>query len=283
MRSANRIHASSIFRPPACSRLKGPKCPTLSSWQCKTQSARLRKEDSMAVANPKQQSTTLQHVGSYTRKERSGDKPPFGDSIYLQDDGTYSLSHISTSFRDEGTYKITPTSTEPEWISASRISEGDIIEFTPSNTATGHPPGKCLFLKPPGSLRLKDGRIIEPDGVEWTNLEAILADNEALTQRMNKRSSAAAAPACPGVEMMGLYKNEIFDQAMGGGVVEWIAKIRNNTSITKLVGFGWIDANGQQQRAQVQLRGGEIASPRVDMTQAKYIAPVKNLRVLSCE
>jgi hypothetical protein len=82
---------------------------------------------------------------------------------------------------------------------------------------------------------------------------------------------------------MGLYKNEIFSREMGGGVVEWLAKIRNNTGVTKIVNFGWRDVNGQQQTSQVQIRGGEIASPRLDMTQARVIPPISEVQVLSCQ
>jgi hypothetical protein len=98
-------------------------------------------------------------------------------------------------------------------------------------------------------------------------------------------SNAAPTPgnACSGIENMGLYKNEIFDRAMGGGVVEWLVKIRNNTSVTKIVSVGWRDSNGQQKRTQVQLRGGDIASPRLDLTPARLVAPVADIRVLSCQ
>lgn len=101
-------------------------------------------------------------------------------------------------------------------------------------------------------------------------------------------SSAHAGPTapmdpCAGVELMGLYKNEIFDRAMGGGVVEWLAKIRNNNAATRIVVFGWRDSEGQQRKAQVEVGGGQIVTPRVDMTQARYIAPVANLNILSCE
>ena len=81
---------------------------------------------------------------------------------------------------------------------------------------------------------------------------------------------------------MGFFQNEIFDRAMGGGIVEWLAKIRNNTSVTKIVVFGWIDSYGQQKNSQIQIRGGDIASVRVDLTQARFIAPVRDLRLVSC-
>lgn len=99
------------------------------------------------------------------------------------------------------------------------------------------------------------------------------------------KSVVAPAPqnGCAGIEMMGLFKNEIFDRAMGGGITEWLVKIRNNTAVTKIVIFGWRDQYGQEQTSQVQIRGGEIASPRVDMTQARYIAPTTNVKLVSCQ
>ena len=87
----------------------------------------------------------------------------------------------------------------------------------------------------------------------------------------------------PGIELMGLYKNEAIDRAIGGGIVEWLAKVRNNTGVTKIVVIGWRDVNGQQRSGQVQIRGGDIASLRLDMTQARVIPPVADLRILSVE
>lgn len=113
------------------------------------------------------------------------------------------------------------------------------------------------------------------------------ARDEALAKQLEKErreaEAARLAAECPGIELMGLYKNEIFERAMGGGVVEWLAKVRNNSSITKIVVIGWRDSEGQERRTQIQIRGGEIASPRVDMSQARVIPPVANLRLLSCE
>lgn len=113
------------------------------------------------------------------------------------------------------------------------------------------------------------------------------AGNEELARRLERERHEAEAARleaeCPGIELMGLYKNEIFDKAMGGGITEWLAKIRNNTSITKIVAYGWRDQYGQEQRGQVQIRGGDIATPRLDMTQVRFITPVTGLRLLSCE
>jgi hypothetical protein len=113
------------------------------------------------------------------------------------------------------------------------------------------------------------------------------ARNAELAKQLEREryeaEAARLAAECPGIELMGLYKNEIFDKAMGGGVVEWLAKVRNNSGITKIVVIGWRDSEGQQRRTQIQIRGGEIASPRVDMSQARPIPPVADLRLLSCQ
>jgi hypothetical protein len=106
----------------------------------------------------------------------------------------------------------------------------------------------------------------------------------------SKYEAAAAQPeklsadnGCSGIEPMGIFKNTAIDPAIGGGIVEWLAKIRNNTNVTRIVVFGWIDMYGQQQKAQVQIRGGDIASVRIDLTQARVIPPVRDLRVVSCQ
>lgn len=90
-------------------------------------------------------------------------------------------------------------------------------------------------------------------------------------------AGATLQNGCSGIENMGVYKNEIFDRAMGGGVVEWLAKIRNNTAVTKIVVIGWRDMYGAQRQTQVQIRAGEIASPRLDLTQARPIPPIANI------
>lgn len=219
------------------------------------------------VASPEKPPIRSAHVGVYSRRERRGDKPPSGDSIYLNEDGTFRMYH-SSKRGDRGTYKI---------------GEDRLIIFNVSESPTDHPPGECLFRKPPGSVRLDSGMIIESDGTEWWSIAVLDAKTDALQKQRAPRTASVTPPVCTGVEMMGLYKNEIFDKAMGGGIVEWLAKIRNNTSVTKIVVFGYIDSGGRQQKSQIQISGGEIVSPRVDMTQSRYIAPVRDLRILSCE
>lgn len=105
----------------------------------------------------------------------------------------------------------------------------------------------------------------------------------ALTAAAKKAAVPPALRACEGIELMGLRKNEIFDRAMGGGVVEWLAQIRNNTGVTKIVGIAWRDSYGKRMTAQVEVGGGQIALSRLDLTQAKLITPVANLQLVSCE
>jgi hypothetical protein len=114
-------------------------------------------------------------------------------------------------------------------------------------------------------------------------LNTMLEPTDAEKQRAAADEAGAAACASSGIELMGLYKNEVFDRQMGGGIVEWLAKIRNNTGVTRIVEFTWVNASGQLKRAQVQIAGGAIASPSLDLTQSTVISPVKNLRLVSCQ
>jgi hypothetical protein len=108
-------------------------------------------------------------------------------------------------------------------------------------------------------------------------------DKVATTPATQPPVAPAPQNSCSGIENMGIYKNTAISTAIGGGLVEWLAKIRNNTAVTKIVVFGWRDMYGQQKSAQIEIRGGEIASVRIDLTQARVIPPVTDLRVLSCQ
>lgn len=171
---------------------------------------------------------------------------------------------------------------------AAGLSEQVII------TAIRQAPIKIFDLTSKGLLALKKAAVTDPvlvamqDSATQMQPTAKVADvnpkyDPSLAKLQNRASPAAQGGVCPGIQLMGLYKNEIFDRAKGGGIVEWLAKVRNNSSVTKVVTIGWRDSNGQQQKAQVQIRGGEIASPRLDMTQTRFIAPVADISLLSCE
>lgn len=155
---------------------------------------------------------------------------------------------------------------------------------------------RTFDLSPSGLVSLKKAKVPDSLMVAMQSTPIVTAAppptattpskyDAGLTKKYEAEKAAAvlAATGCTGIEMMGLYKNEVFDRAMGGGITEWLVKIRNNTQVTKIVVFGWRDQYGQEQRSQVQIRGGEIASPRLDLTQARYIAPTTDMRLVSCQ
>lgn len=185
---------------------------------------------------------------------------------------------------------------------ASRMTNAEVIELVTAGlseqviiTAIRQATGRDFDITPTGLIALKKAKV--PDAVivvmqEKGAPEQTPSASDAKTPpkydaTLAKTEKPAAAPApqngCSGIENMGIYKNTAISAAIGGGVVEWLAKIRNNTAVTKIVVFGWRDMYGQQQRAQVQIQGGEIASVRLDLTQARAIPPVTDLRVLSCQ
>jgi hypothetical protein len=191
---------------------------------------------------------------------------------------------------------------EPGSPGTSTITNAAVIQLVNAGlseqviaTSIRQAPKKDFDLTPAGLIALKKAHVSDALISAMQNSDTAVQAASASDAKVHPKydptlaapPKSAAAPesqdGCSGIESMGIYKNEIFDRAMGGGVVEWLAKIRNNTGVTKIVVVGWLDTYGQQQRAQVQIRGGEIASPRLDLTQAKMIPPVTDLRVLSCQ
>ena len=167
-----------------------------------------------------------------------------------------------------GEFKVTglSTSTSPSSgaiPSAATMTNEDVLQLVgagPSTsvitTAIQQAKDKRFELGPSALIALKKANV--PDAV-------ILAMQSSTPAPAVAKPEPPAAPiqtpppprtpqpaGCTGIENMGLYKDEIFDRAVGGGVVEWLAKIRNNTPVTKIVIFGWRDQYGQEKRGQVQ-------------------------------
>jgi hypothetical protein len=183
----------------------------------------------------------------------------------------------------------------------SKMTNGEIIQMATAGlsddviaTSIRQATSRAFDLTPAALIALKKAHVsdavisaMQNSGTVQTSSMSDAKTQPKYDPTLAETPKPVPAPAsqnsCSGVESMGIYKNEIFDRAMGGGVVEWLAKIRNNSAVTRIVVFGWRDMYGQQQRAQVQIRGGEIASPRLDMSQARMIPPVSELQLLSCE
>lgn len=195
----------------------------------------------------------------------------------------------SVTAKPTGNSKSTMTNDDVVQLVTAGLSEQVII------TSIRQAPTKDFDLTPTGLIALKKASV--PDAVivvmqEKATPERAPSANEAkasskydptLAEAPKPTSAPAPQDSCSGIESMGVFKNTVMDPAIGGGVVEWLAKIRNNTNVTKIVVFGWIDMYGQQKKAQVQIRGGDIASVRLDLTQARVIPPVRDVRVLSCQ
>lgn len=180
---------------------------------------------------------------------------------------------------------------------ASKMTNDDVVQLVTAGlsepviiNSIRQAPTKDFDLSPTALIALKKANV--PDAVilvmqEKTTPERPPASDAKTPPKydanLTKPTVSPAQDSCSGIESMGVFQNTVMDPAIGGGVVEWLAKIRNNTSVTKIVVFGWIDMYGQQKKSQVQIRGGDIASVRLDLTQARVIAPVRDVRILSCQ
>lgn len=181
---------------------------------------------------------------------------------------------------------------------ASKMTNDDVVQLVAAGlsepviiTSIRQAPTKDFDLSPTGLIALKKANV--PDAVilvmqekatpEQTPPASDAKSPPKYDSTLTKQTASPPQDSCSGIESMGVFKNTALDPAIGGGVVEWLAKIRNNTNVTKIVVFGWIDMYGQQKKAQVQIRGGDIASVRLDLTQERVIPPVRDVRVLSCQ
>jgi len=100
---------------------------------------------------------------------------------------------------------------------------------------------------------------------------------------LEPKKPAAPDNGCSTIENLGVYQNQLMSRGQSqGGLVEWLVKIRNNAAVTKMVTIGWINEYGEQKKGEVEIRGGDIATLRLDLTSAKFIPPVKDVKLVSC-
>jgi hypothetical protein len=102
--------------------------------------------------------------------------------------------------------------------------------------------------------------------------DASLADSAKPT------AAAPLANGCSGVELMGLYKEDMRPVAP---LIVSLAKIRNGTALTRIVIIDWLDMYGQPKKSQTEVRAGEIASLELSRNMAGERLPI-NVRLSSC-
>lgn len=207
-------------------------------------------------------------------------------------------SQVSCRYTKVSSGPTESVTAKPPGNSASKMTNDEVIQLVTAGlseqviiTSIRQAPTKDFDLTPTGLIALKkagvsDAVIVvmqEKGTTEQTSSTSDTKTPPKYDPTLGKQTASPPQDSCSGIESMGIFKNTAIDPAIGGGIVEWLAKIRNNTNVTKIVVFGWIDMYGQQQKAQVQIRGGDIASVRIDLTQARIIPPVRDLRVLSCQ
>lgn len=207
-------------------------------------------------------------------------------------------SQVSCRFTKVSSGLTESVTAKPPGNSASKMTNDEVIQLVTAGlseqviiTSIRQAPTKDFDLSPTALIALKKANV--PDAVivvmqekgtpEQTSSASDTKTPPKYDSTLTKRTASPPQDSCSGIESMGVFKNTVMDPAIGGGVVEWLAKIRNNTNVTKIVVFGWIDMYGQQKKAQVQIRGGDIASVRLDLTEARVIPPVRDVRVLSCQ
>lgn len=169
------------------------------------------------------------------------------DYIEFASDGTFKLRQNSENYT--GTYRV----------------HGDTVTFAS--------PGM-----PSSEARLVGNQIIEPNGWVWE------PDLGATEPTLTPPSAAAPAPSagstngCGGIELMGLFKS---DMRPAVPLILWFAKVRNATSVTRIVNVSWTNLYGQEKTSRAEVRSGDISTLELNRQMSNERQPI-NLRLSSC-
>jgi hypothetical protein len=100
------------------------------------------------------------------------------------------------------------------------------------------------------------------------------------TVSANQQTASHEPPnPCAGLEMMGLYK---VDMRPASPLIVYQAKVRNRTSVMRIVTIGWQDYYGVEKQASGQIAAGDIATFNLGPQEPRDRQPI-NLRVKTCE
>lgn len=94
-----------------------------------------------------------------------------------------------------------------------------------------------------------------------------------LEPRNTSTASIAATGNCAGIEFMG-----VFVTSAVVGLRTSFAKVRNNSSVTKIVTVGYFE-DGKQKTAVAEVKASEIGS--IELTLSDH--PVTSTRLVSCQ
>jgi hypothetical protein len=168
----------------------------------------------------------------------------------------------------------------------SSHTSGDVVSVTATVTLSMLNGGSWFdFYEAQGTTRYR-----KVDG-EWVTLGAdneyekpiahrpLVSNNRPTPEQTAPPPPPAPAEPCAGVEMMGLYK---VDMRPASPLIVYQAKVRNGSSVTRIVAIGWQDLYGQEQQTAGQVKPGDIATFNLGPQKPFERQPI-DLRVKSCE
>lgn len=141
-------------------------------------------------------------------------------------------------------------------------------------------------LTPTGLIALKKAKV--PDAV-ISAMQAHTASAPAATEAAKKpapkydpslapRPRPAPPSPCDGVELLGLYKEDFRPVSP---LILWFAKVRNGTSMTKIVSVEWTNLYGERIRNTAEVGAGQIATLQLATQQPVERQPI-DLRLGAC-
>jgi hypothetical protein len=194
--------------------------------------------------------------------------------------------------RSDRATKATPTTT-----GAPKLTNADVIAMVAAGLSAevivksiGMASSTDFDVTPTGLIALKKAKV--PDGVisamqdsgaigsgdKGKDVKAPSKYDPSLAAPPKAVAAPAAQGPCAGVELMGLYKE---DMRPVSPLIIYLAKIRNSTNVTRIVTLQWMNMYTEEFRSTAEIGAGQIATLRL-AAQEPFQRQPTNLRITAC-
>lgn len=167
----------------------------------------------------------------------------------------------------------------------SAVSNNDIVKLVEAGLGdeiviakVKYAPAVRLDMSTEALLTLQEKKV--SSAVIAAMIERAAQPDENTGSAPSPVTSASPKPAgpCEGVELLGLHKEDFRPM---GPLILYFAKVRNGTSMTKIVSVEWTNLYGERIRNTAEVGAGQIATLQLAAQQPVERLPI-DLRLGAC-
>jgi hypothetical protein len=217
---------------------------------------------------------------------------PFTNRIVLgvitEPDGTAweRPAKATDSASDRASSSREPSKASATETAGSKMTNDDVIQLVTGGlsddvigTSIRRASATAFDLTPTGLIALKKARVSD-------TLILFMQNWSPPASAQTSSSAAPSAPAtapppsdpCTAIELMGLFKTDMRPMSP---LIIYLAKIRNGTSLTRIVTVEWLDMYGQAMQSTNQVGAGQIVTTQLGANSPSDRQP-QDLRITSC-